>query len=92
MELFLVDFQKVHAVVDDFAAFDYGVVCGDTDDGLVGYGFSAAGLADDGQRFSLIEVEADVSDGLHFARAGAEGYFQVFYFKFLFHILVLRTS
>ena len=92
MELFLVDLQKIHAVIDNLAAFDDGVGGGDTDYCFVRDGFAAARLADDCQGFALVQIEVDAAYCLHFARVGTERNSQIFNFKLLFHKLALRSS
>ena len=92
MELFFVDLQKIHAVIDNLAAFDNGVGGGDTDYCFVRDGFAAARLADDCQGFALVQIEVDAAYCLNFARVGTERNSQIFNFKLLFHKLALRSS
>lgn len=84
VELLLADFHEVLSVVDDFPALLDGIGRENAHDGAVGDRFSRAALADDGQRFALVQVKADVSHRLHLTRVRAEGNLQIVYGKFYF--------
>ena len=86
MKFILGDLQKVFAVVDDLAALHDGVSCENTEDRFGGYGFTRTGFAYDGECFALGKVKVDAADSLHLTIGGAEGYRQIFYMKFIFHI------
>ena len=73
VEVLLRDLQKILAVIDDLAALDDGVAREYAQDGFGGYGFAGTGLADDRQRFALIQIKIDIPNGMDASVGSTEG-------------------
>ena len=72
MEFLLGDLHEILSVVDDLAALFDRVIGKNAEHGARRDRFSRTALSDDGERFALIEFEADVADRLHLAVRGTE--------------------
>ena len=80
VELVLADLQQVLAAVEDLTAIDDGVAGQDAHDGAAGNGLTGAGLTNDGEGLALVQIKADIPNGLHLTIAGPEGNSQIFNF------------
>ena len=89
IEVVFANLQQILTVIEDFAALDDGIACEDAQNRLAGDRLAGTGFTDDRQRFALVQVKADVTDSLHLAARGAEGYAQIAHLQllfFLFHV------
>ena len=72
VEIILGDLGQVHAVIEDLAGFDDGIVGQDAQNSLDTDRLTGAGFAHDGQRLAPVKIKADAADSLHQAAVSTE--------------------
>ena len=89
VEVLFGDLHEILAVIDDLTALFDGVGGEDAEDGARRDRLARTRLTHDGERFALIELEADIADGLDLAVGRPEGDLEVVDLEFdfsVFHI------